>query len=170
MLKTFKIAGLAIVAVICLVLAVYASEPPGPYPAQPDEHTALVDVTHITRIHEPILIFFVWGVSLVTSIITLPLGIVRLRAQRPVVRIIAFNRLIGLTAGLLCLCALIGRVNMLLLIQGTITPNATQAQMAARWLSRILNYVSISILVCGLNGLIAFAFNQNWKGPQLPPA
>jgi hypothetical protein len=124
------------------------------------------ELTEICRAPQPIILFVAWGISVLTSIITLPVGIARLRKCRSVVRLIAINRVIGVGAGLICLCSLIGQVNLVLLMQGTTTPSAAQAEIAAFALSRVLNLLSVSVLVCGINGLIAVAFDQRWKDPQ----
>lgn len=115
---------------------------------------------------QPLLLFVAWGVSIIVSVITLPLGIVRLRKVKPVERLIAINRVVGVAVGIICLCSLIGQVNMLLLMRGTTTPNAAQAEMAAFRLSHVLNLLSVSVFVCGMNGVIAVALNQKWREPQ----
>ena len=119
---------------------------------------------------EPVLLFVAWGVSAVTSIITLPVDIARLRKSRSVVRLVSINRVIGVGTGLFCLCSLIGQVNIALLMHGRTSPGGAQAEIAAFALAHVLNLLSISVLVCGINVVIAVALNQKWKDPQRPSA
>ena len=120
----------------------------------------------MTRLPQPTLMFVSCGIAFVTAIGSVAVATVRLRQGRSVQFVISLTRVIASATGITCVVSLIAQVSMILYMQGSTVPSPAQAQLTAIGLSRVLSLLNVSICVCGVNALIAFALNQKWKEPQ----
>ena len=125
--------------------------------------TMIVDVV---REPQPILLFCTWGVAGLTAVITLFLAINQIRKKRPVVHIIALNRIVALATGLTALYSLIGQVKMLIMMRGMFAEGPAEYGLEMLRLTHVLDQVALTILFCGINLLLALALNQKWREPQ----
>ena len=117
----------------------------------------------------PGILLLAWAIGLLVAIVTLPVGIMRLRRGLSVIRIIALSRVTVFGTALASLCTIIGLFSSLIPM-GAISLAPILTEETVIGLKQLLGIMNTSLFICGVNGLIAFALSQKWKDPQQSPS
>ena len=105
-----------------------------------------------------------WAIALMTAISSIIVATYRLYRGKTVVVIATISKLVAAVSGLGCLSSLAWATNQYLYIFAGLSHPSLQ--ILALSVSQTMFLAAISIVLCGINGVIGLALSQKWKEPQ----
>ena len=105
-----------------------------------------------------------WVIALITAIGSIIVAVYRLRRGKTVVVIATINTLVAVVSGLGCFSSLAwATYQYLFIFAGLSHPSV---QILALSVSQAMFLAAISIVLCGINGVIGLSLSLKWKEPQ----
>jgi hypothetical protein len=117
---------------------------------------------------DTVVLWCSWLLSLVTAIITTPLGVYRLCRGKSVVSLASASILVAILSGVGCLSSLLWGTGRTLQLLATCRPAVDSAMVAMAKICWVQTFElsAVSVAICGINAVIGAALILKWKEPQ----